>query len=32
MDDWKVVCGLVDGMVKVYDQRMARELWQFHNR
>ncbi len=32
MDDYKVVCGLDDGMVCVFDQRNAQKLWEFHNR
>ena len=32
MDDWKVVSGGGDGLVIVWDKRMAAKLWELHNR
>lgn len=32
MDDWKVISGGNEGMVIVWDQRMASKLWEQHNR
>ena len=32
MDDWKVVSGGKDGMIIVWDQRMANKLWEQHHR
>ncbi|XP_071110859.1 F-box/WD repeat-containing protein 8-like [Haliotis cracherodii] len=32
MDEWKVVSGDEGGFVRVWDQRMSKKLWEWHNR